>query len=328
MTVLVLGATGFVGRALTPALVAAGAHVRASSRRAVREGVAGVAGVEWTVCDVRSPGTLSRAFAGVDCVYYLVHSMGEGDRAFRAIERGCAEAVGRAAADGGVRRIVYLGGVEPSGPPSEHLASRLEVGAILRAGRVPTLELRAAMIIGNGSASWQILRDLALRLPFMLLPRWLESKSYPIALPDVVTALLDARSVSLDESAWFDVPGPEPLSARAMLMTVAELEGRRLPAVRVPLLTPRLSGAWLRLVTGADYDIARELVLGLREDLLPRDRRYWELTGHPPAWSFRAAAKSALETEAPGPGVRAWLGRQEERAIRRALGRRGARAIA
>jgi uncharacterized protein YbjT (DUF2867 family) len=325
MTVLVLGATGFVGRALTSALVDAGAHVRASSRREARDGLPGV---EWAVCDVRAPETLSRAFAGVDCLYYLVHSMGEGGRTFRATERRCAEAVGRAAADSGVRRIVYLGGVQPAGRPSQHLASRLEVGAILRAGRVPTLELRAAMIIGNGSASWQILRDLALRLPFMLLPRWLESKSCPIALPDVVTALLDARSVSLDGSAWFDVPGPELLSARAMLMIVAELEGRRLPAVRVPLLTPRLSGAWLRLITGADYDVARELVLGLREDLLPRDRRYWELTGHPPAWSFRAAAKSALETEAPGRGVLAWLGRQEERAIRHALARRGAKAVA
>jgi hypothetical protein len=178
------------------------------------------------------------------------------------------------------------------------------------------------MIVGNGSVSWQILRDLALRLPFMVLPRWLESKSCPIALPDVVTALLDARAVSLAGSSWFDIPGPEPLSAREMLMIVADIERRSIPAVRVPLLTPRLSAAWLKLVSRADYDVARELVLGLREDLFPRDRRYWELTGHPPEWTFRAAAEHALATERRERGLAGWLGRQEERAIRNVFTRR------
>jgi uncharacterized protein YbjT (DUF2867 family) len=190
------------------------------------------------------------------------------------------------------------------------------VGAILRSGSVPAVELRAAMIVGNGSASWRIVRDLALRLPFMVLPRWLESKSCPIALPDVVTALLDARNVPLAESSWFDVPGPELLSAREMLMIVADIVRRRIPAVPVPLLTPRLSAAWLKLVSHADYDVARELVLGLREDLLPRDQRYWQLTGHAPKWSFRAAAEHAIVTERADRGFSGWLGRQEERAIR------------
>jgi len=317
MTVLVLGATGFVGRALVPALLDAGEHVRAASRGVGR----GLPGVEWVRCDVRAPETLPRALDGIDCVYYLVHSMGEGLEAFRAVERRSAEAVARAAAESGCRRIVYLGGVEPAGPPSEHLASRLEVGAILRAGSVPTLELRAAMIVGNGSASWQILRDLALRLPFMLLPRWLESKSCPIALPDVVAALIAARLVPLDASAWFDIPGPDVLSAREMIMLVGELEGRHIPAVRVPFLTPRLSAGWLKLVSRADYDVARELVLGLREDLLPRDRRYWELAGQTPRWSFRDAARDALATESRQPGLPGWLSRREESLMRR-LGRR------
>lgn len=313
MNVLVLGATGFVGRALVPALREAGEQVRAASRRAVR---GGASGIEWVRCDVREPDTLPRAFAGIDCIYYLVHSMAEGG-GFRAVERRSAEAVARVAAESGCRRIVYLGGVQPAGEPSEHLASRLEVGAILRGGAVPALELRAAMIVGNGSASWQILRDLALRLPFMILPRWLESRSCPIALPDVVTALVDARLVPLDRSAWFDVPGPEVLTAREMLMIVGELEGRRIPAMPVPLLTPRLSAGWLKLVSRADYDVARELVLGLREDLLPRDRRYWELTGHPPRWTFRDAAAHALETELRQAGIRGWLARREEGAVRR-----------
>ena len=319
MTVLVLGATGFVGRALVPALLGAGERVRAASRGVGR----GLVGAEWVQCDVRARDSLPRALAGIDCVYYLVHSMGEGRDDFRAVERRSAEAVARVAAESGCRRIVYLGGVEPAGSPSEHLASRLEVGSILRAGSVPTLELRAAMIVGNGSASWQILRDLALRLPFMLLPRWLDSKSCPIALPDVVTALLAARLVPLEGSAWFDIPGPDVLSAREMIMLVGELEGRHIPAVRVPFLTPRLSAGWLKLVSRADYDVARELVLGLREDLLPRDRRYWELAGQSPRWSFRAAARDALQTESRQPGLPGWLGRREEEMMRR-FGRRSA----
>ncbi len=317
MTVLVLGATGFVGRALVPALLAAGESVRAVTR----SGRSGLVGPEWVRCDVREPETLPQALDGVDCVYYLVHSMGAGLDEFRAVERRSAEAVARAAAESGCRRIVYLGGVEPTGPPSEHLASRLEVGAVFRAGSVPTLELRAAMIVGNGSASWQILRDLALRLPIMLLPRWLDSKSCPIALPDVVTALLDARVVPLDTSAWFDIPGPDVLSAREMIMIVGDLQGRRIPALRVPVLTPRLSAGWLKLISRADYDVARELVLGLREDLLPRDRRYWEIAGHAPNWSFRAAARHALHTESRQPGVLGWFGRREENVMRR-FGRR------
>jgi uncharacterized protein YbjT (DUF2867 family) len=325
MMVLVLGATGFVGRALVPALVAAGERVRAASRRAVHDSLGAV---EWVQCDVRAHETLPAAFAGVDCAYYLVHSMGAGQRDFRAIEQRSAASVARVAAESGVSRLVYLGGVEPHSAPSEHLASRLDVGAILRSEKVATIELRAAMIVGNGSTSWQILRDLALRLPIMVLPRWLESKSSPLALPDVVTALLDARTIPLAGSAWFDIPGPELLSAREMLMIVADIDRRRIPAVRVPLLTPRLSAAWLKLVSHADYDVARELVLGLREDLLPRDEHYWKLTGHTPNWTFRAAAEHALITERRERGLTAWLGRQEERAVRNMFARPRSRAHA
>jgi uncharacterized protein YbjT (DUF2867 family) len=319
MTVLVLGATGFVGSALTRELLESGEHVRAASRRPVRDKLHGA---EWVQCDVSVPDTLASAFADVDCIYYLVHSMGAGQADFRAVDRRNAETVARVAAEHGVRRIVYLGGVAPAGDPSEHLASRLEVGAILRAGQVPALELRAAMIIGHGSASWQISRDLAARLPFMVLPKWLETRCAPIALPDVITALLDARAIPLEKSTWFDIPGPEVLTAREMLMIIGELEGRQIPAIRVPLLTPRLSAAWLKLVSRADYDVARELVLGLKSDLVPRDARYWELTGHAPQWSFREAAKEALAKEPPPSGIKEWLGRQEERAVRRIFGRR------
>lgn len=310
-TVLVLGATGFVGRALVPRLLDEGASVRAGSRRPA----AGTAppGSSWLQCDVREPSTLAPAFEGVGCVYYLVHGMGGHRRDFRAVERASARAVAHQAARSGCERIVYLGGVAPAGEPSEHLASRLEVGEILRGGVVPTLELRAAVIIGAGSASWRIMRDLAMRLPMMVLPTWLDSRCRPIAIDDVVTALLDARRVPLGRSDWFDIPGPDELSAREMVMAIGALRGRRIPAVRVPVLTPRLSAMWLKLVTGTDYRLARELVLGLTSDLLPRDERYFELTGHRPRLSFEEAARRALDAERIGRAGPGRIARWEER---------------
>jgi uncharacterized protein YbjT (DUF2867 family) len=315
MATLILGATGFVGRALVPALAEAGEIVRAASRRRVDSATRAAAGEEAnratfsslpTVtrvrCDVRDSRALAAAFAGVESVYYLVHSMGSGGD-FRRQERESARNVARAAAEAGASRLVYLGGVAPRVAPSEHLASRIEVGEILRAGAVPALELRASMIIGNGSVSWHIVRDLAMRLPLMLLPKWLESRSCPIAVADVVTALLAARRLPLVGGAWYDIPGPEVLSARAMLERVGALRGRSVPMLRVPVLSPRLSALWLKLVTGADYAIARELVLGLAGDLLPCDERYWELTGHRPQWSFDRAARHALDAEPQPEGL-------------------------
>jgi uncharacterized protein YbjT (DUF2867 family) len=299
MTVLVLGATGFVGRPLVTALSEVGETVRAASRAAPRGSAdSEQLGSRWVFCDLAQPETIPPALEDVDAAYYLVHSMGRHGDDFREADRRCARQFAHAAAHSSCRRIVYLGGVAPRGRPSEHLASRLEVGEILRASTVPTLELRASMIVGNGSASWQIVRDLAARLPFMVLPRWLESKTCPIALADVIAALRDAREVPLAGSTWFDIPGPDVLRARELLSIVAALDGRHVPSVRVPVLTPGLSAMWLKLVSRADYALARELVRGLTADLLPQ-RSFWGITGHPPRWTFREAAASALATEVP-----------------------------
>jgi uncharacterized protein YbjT (DUF2867 family) len=302
----VLGATGFVGTALVHALSDAGELVRAASRR----GQAGTDNVERVSCDLERAETLAPVLEGCDVVYYLVHSLGRAD--FRRADRCSALNVATAAAAAGCQRIIYLGGVAPRARASEHLASRLEVGEILRAGRVLAVELRASMIIGNGSASWRIVRDLAARLPLMLLPRWLESKTCPIALADVISALLDARHVPLTESAWFDIPGPDALSAREMLEIVADLDGRRIPSIRVPVLTPALSAMWLRIVSGAEYAVARELVLGLSEDLLPQ-RSFWDVGPRTPSLSFRAAAERALRSEPPSSAFASVL----ERVVRR-----------
>jgi len=291
--VLVTGATGFVGRALVPALRSAGYDVVAASRRPVKTADGGL-GVEWRQCDLLRPESLAAAFAGVKVVFYLVHSMGGGRADYGDLERRSARAFADAAAKAGLDRIVYLGGPAPLGHASEHLRSRLAVGEILRAGPVQAVELRASMVIGTGSASWQIVRDLALRLPFMVLPRWLKSRTRPIGLDDVVIALVAAAALPLKESAWFDIPGPEILSGRQILERIAALRGRRILAVEVPLLTPQLSALWLRLVTRTDFSLARELVMGLGEDLLPKDDRFWQLVDHQQLLSFDEAAARAL----------------------------------
>lgn len=307
--VLLTGATGFIGRALLPALSARGWSVVAASRHPVARTSAGV---EWKSCDLLRPESLPPALEGVKVAYYLVHSMGQGRANFRELELRAAESFVAAAAKAGLERIVYLGGPAPHGQPSEHLSSRLRVGEILRAGHVPAVELRASMVIGSGGASWQIVRDLTLRLPAMVLPRWLRSRTRPVALDDVVVALVAAAELPLQGSAWFDLPGPETLTGRQILERIAALQDRRLVALDLPLLTPQLSALWLRLVTRSDFSLARELVVGLKDDLLPEDGRYWELIGHTRLLSFDEAARRALAGEAHRSGAWATAASIEE----------------
>ncbi len=310
---LVMGATGFVGRALVPALVAEGYEVRATTRDVARATRA--PHVEWVKCDVDQPDDVERALQGIDAVFFLVHAMGGGAHDYAETERRSAATLRDGAARAGVKRIVYLGGVAPAAEPSEHLKSRLAVGEVLRAGALPAIELRASMIIGNGSASWQIVRDLAMRLPAMLLPSWTASRTCPIALDDVVVALVRALEVPLPVSAWYDIPGPDTVSGREILSTIAALRGRRVPSVPVPFLSVSLSSWWLKLVTRADFSLARELVLGFKGDLLPSDDRYWSEIHYTPKWSFEAAARKALAEEALVLGVRGVAGKLEEAVV-------------
>ena len=316
--VLVTGATGFIGHALIPALLDAGYTVRATTRE--KPPAKPRAGVEWVNCDVHDLGDVRRALRGVDAAYWLVHEMASGSTRYARTEQRTARQFASAAAEERVGRIVYLGGVAPSGEPSKHLASRLAVGEILRHGAVPTLELRASMIVGAESASWKIVRDLALRLPAMLLPPWTESRTRPLALTDAVHALVAGLEVPLAESAWYDIAGPDTLNARQILETVAGIRGRRLPSLSVPGPGVQLSSYWLKLVTGVDFALARELVRGFGGDLLPVDDRYWALIGKTPAVLVRgrcarSAVARALPVDAerrarargrsPGAGVRA-----------------------
>lgn len=270
--VLLTGATGFVGQRLFPSLVRAGCVVRCASRDPVRAETR-FPDRDWVRIDVEEAASLAPAMDGIEVVVYLIHSIGVTAN-YGEVERASARAVREAAAQAGVRHVVYLGGVEPVGTPSTHLRSRLETGAQLRDGAVPATELRAGMIIGQGSESWQICSDLA-RLPAMILPQWLKTRSEPVSIDDVVAALTFATQMRPEASAIYDLPGPDVVTARAILERIAAAKGARPFMVEVPFLTPRLSSYWLRFVTRADYQIARELVAGLTSDLLARHPTLW-----------------------------------------------------
>jgi len=311
--VLVTGATGFVGSALIPALLAAGHRVRATSR--AEHAASKTSDLEWVRCDIHDAADVDRALQGVDAAFFLVHGMGGAHDDYAAKEQRSAKIFIDAAARAGIERVIYLGGVAPAGEPSEHLRSRLMVGEILRTGTVRTLELRASMIIGNGSASWQIVRDLVMRLPAMLLPSWTASRTSPIAIDDVVVALVRGLSLPLPESAWYDIPGPSIWSGREIFLTLAAMQGRRVPSIGVPLLSVSLSSWWLKLITRADFSLARELVLGFSQDLLPHDDRYWDEIDYRPKWTLEAAARRALDEERTELSLRGIAGKLEESVV-------------
>ena len=305
-SLLLTGATGFVGGAVRQALLREGWRVRCMTRDAARAQKHEPT-LDWVQGDVADPASCARALGACQAALYLVHGIGEGPDYHRQ-EVAAAGTFASAAAAAGVERIVYLGGVAPTGTGSDHLRSRLDVGEALRAGPVKTIELRASMIVGHGSLSWLIVRDLAARLPFMVLPRWLKSRTQPVAIDDVVVALVRALDLPLTASDWFDIPGPVTLSGKEILEETARVMGLRHPhMVEVPLLSPRLSSLWVRFVTRAKWSVASEVVIGLTEDLLARDDRFWQLIDHPQRLSFAEAARLALDAErGDGPIPGAW----------------------
>lgn len=316
--VLLTGATGFVGGALAPVLEEGGWTLRCASRRPDAARHRQPKRV-WVGLDLDDPDTLAPALEGCGAAVFLVHSMGDGPD-YVDKERRSAEAFARAAEAAGLERVVYLGGVRPQGQPSRHLLSRLETGRILRSGAVPCVEIRAGMIIGAGSESWRIVRDLAMRLPIQLLPSWLQSRSQPIAVEDVCVALAFALDMDLPAgSVWLDAPGPETLTAQAILRRVGAVGGIEPVQLPVPVLSPGLSSWWLRLITRADFGIARELVHGLTEDLVASGDGIWRLMPGHERVPFDEAARRALEAEAATLRQR---DRLFEAAVRRLAGSR------
>ncbi|MYJ34495.1 MAG: NAD(P)H-binding protein, partial [Acidimicrobiaceae bacterium] len=253
MNVGIIGATGYVGGRLAPALLAAGHRVRCLARTPGRlDGVPWRAGVEVVKADVLDRASLSRAFEGLDAVYYLVHAMGH-TQDFERVDRTGAQNTRAAAEEAGVRRLVYLGGLGVDDPRalSHHLASRHEVGRILGSGTVPLTELRAAVIIGSGSASFEMLRHLVEVLPAMVCPRWVtRTRCQPIAIADVLHCLVAALDSPAAGSRRIEIGGPDILTYEEMMRRYAAVAGlRRRLIVGVPVLTPRLSSHWLNLVT-------------------------------------------------------------------------------
>ncbi|MBA2663281.1 MAG: NAD(P)H-binding protein [Bradymonadaceae bacterium] len=305
--VLLTGATGFVGSNLYPVLRRAGYDVRCATR-SVERARARAPERQWAHLDINDRETLEGALSGCSAAFYLVHSVGTGAD-YEEREARAALNFADAAARAGLERIVYLGGVKPRTEASRHLRSRLVTGALLRGGEVAAVELRASMILGQGSASWQILRDIAVRLPVMLSPSWLRNRTEPVGIDDVTVALLSALELPITTSVCYDIPGPEILSFEECIRRVARQVGSDPKIFRVPLLTPRLSSQWLRLVTSVDYNLARELVEGMRADLLARDHSFWTLIDHPDLIAFDEAVRRALlATPAPANRIEKLVG--------------------
>ena len=259
--------------------------------------------------DVSEAPSVGAALEGCQAALYLIHGMAAHAEDFRQAEIQQAETFALEAAKAGLSRIVYLGGVAAPADASQHLRSREEVGEVLRAGDVPTMELRASMIVGHGSLSWLIVRDLSARLPVMVLPRWLRSRTEPVSIDDVTVALTRSLDLDLTQSTWFDLPGPEVLSGREILERTARALGVRNPVmIPVPFLSPKLSSHWVRFVTRADWSVAREIVVGLKTDLIARDDRFWSLIGHRELQNFDMAAQEAVQDEREGPPLRGFWG--------------------
>ncbi|MEU8115429.1 SDR family oxidoreductase [Micromonospora sp. NPDC048947] len=274
MRCLVTGATGYIGGRLTPLLLADGHTVRCLARKAVRlRDVPWASAAEIVEGDLSRPETLAAAFADVDVAYFLVHSLGRSD--FEAADRTAATNFAAAARAAGVRRIVYLGGPEPASDaevPSPHLRSRAEVGRILLESGVPTAVLRAAVIIGSGSASFEMLRYLTERLPAMITPRWVGNRIQPIAVRDVLHYLAGCADLPAEVNRGFDVGGPDVLTFREMMQRYARVAGlRRRIIVPVRPLTPSLSSHWVGLITPVPNKIARPLVESLIHEAIAHE---------------------------------------------------------
>ena len=270
MQILVTGATGYIGGRLVPRLLEAGHSVRCLARNAQR--LAGrFPGADIIAGDIFDEHVLREACTDVDVAYYLVHSMSDSPR-FAERDRDAAELFGRSAREGGVARIVYLGGLGADDATlSRHLASRHEVGAVLRASGVETIELRAAVIIGAGSISFEMMRYLTERLPVMIAPRWVTTHSQPIAIEDVLRYLVAALDLPRGDSRIYEVGGMDVVTYRDMMLRYAQLRGLKRTIVIAPFFTPRLSSYWVHLVTPVPARLAQPLILGLHNEVIVRD---------------------------------------------------------
>jgi len=290
LTVLVTGATGFIGSRLVPALLAEGHRVKAMTRRPDDYDGPGdpVSG------DVFDPGTLAEPMDGVDVAVYLVHSLDDND--FESKDAEAAKAFGLAAAASGVRQIVYMGGLGKDGDDlSPHLRSRREVEKLLGSSGVPVTVLRAAIVVGAGGISWEMTRQLIKNLPAMVVPRWADTRTQPIALDDVIRYLVGVIGVEKTYGQVYEIGGADRLTYVQMLQQAAEIiNGRRVPIVTVPVLTPRLSSHWIGLVTNVDSTTASNLIDSMSTEVLQTDYAIQDIVPGEPM-TYQEAVKIAVE---------------------------------
>ena len=288
MNVVVFGASGTVGRPLLAELTRE--HDVVAVSRAQRDEARGVT---WKTADATDRGSVARALEGAEVMYYLVHSLGRPD--FEAEDLKAAETTAREAERAGIKQLVYLGGLGDDSPDlSTHLRSRRETGKRLSSTSVPVTTLRAAMVVGRGSAAFETIVALVNRLPAMVTPRWVSTRTQPVALPDVVAYLSGVCGLDAALGADYDVGGPEVMTYREMIERIARLLGKRPLIVEVPVLTPHLSSLWLHLVTPVNAGVARPLIEGLRSETIVYDDRIRELLPIE-LTPFDVAARVALE---------------------------------
>jgi uncharacterized protein YbjT (DUF2867 family) len=294
--VLVTGATGYIGGRLVPALVDRGYRVRCLVRQPQKARGRFQSSVEIVGGDLLQPDSLSVEQFDAGAAYYLVHALASSGN-LREEETAGATNFVRFARQAGVERLIYLGGLGSAAPSSSHLATRHDVGRILRDSGIPTLELRASIVLGSGSLSFEMIRALVERLPVMITPRWVSRQAQPIAIEDVISYLVAALEIPLTTSEIVEIGGADRASYRDMLEEYARHRGLRRKIIPVKVLTPKLSGAWLALITPLHARAGRRLIDSVREDTIVRDARAREMFPDVKPRGMRAAFQRALANE-------------------------------